>query len=79
MKEETKARFAKARKEREDHKKKLEQNYDHELPDSRVIMDALYDKAWEDGHSCGLHEVESHYGELVDLVGLVWEEARRKW
>ena len=28
----------------------------------------LWDKAWEHGHSAGLHEVEYWYDELVNLV-----------
>jgi len=30
--------------------------------------DKIYDKAWEDGHSCGYEEVLIHLEELADLV-----------
>lgn len=30
--------------------------------------DAVFNKAWEDGHSAGHHEVRLHYAELAGLV-----------
>lgn len=41
-----------------------------ELPEA--VDNALFGKAWGDGHSCGYHEVELHYGELADLVLLAY-------
>lgn len=37
----------------------------------RETADAVYRKAWEDGHSSGYREVEMHYQELADIVKTV--------
>ena len=34
----------------------------------QAISDLVYAKAWEDGHSSGLYEVESHYSELAEMI-----------
>ena len=36
------------------------------LPQS--IQDALYSKAWEEGHAYGYDEVASHYSDMAELV-----------
>jgi hypothetical protein len=38
------------------------------------VDDALFAKAWEDGHSGGYHEVELQYCGLADLVLLAYRE-----
>ena len=35
------------------------------------VLDAVYSKAWEDGHAYGYHEVACHYSELCDFVKVV--------
>ena len=37
----------------------------------RETADAVFRKAWEDGHSSGYREVEMHYTELADIVKTV--------
>lgn len=44
------------------------------LPQS--VRDAIWDKAWEDGHSSGLYNVEIHYEEVADLVLFAIKETR---
>lgn len=41
-----------------------------------AVLDKLYGKAWQDGHSSGLYEVESYFIELVDLAIEIIEAAR---
>jgi len=43
---------------------------------SRSVRDALWQKAWDDGHSNGLREVELHYEDIVDIVRLAIKESR---
>ena len=35
---------------------------------TQAQFDLLWHKAWEDGHSCGLHEVLYHFDDLYDFV-----------
>lgn len=60
--------------ERESHKNDLEKN--NRLPESESVKTMLYNMAWENGHAYGLQEVEGHYIDLLDLVRLIWAEAR---
>lgn len=41
----------------------------------REIDDRVYDKAWQEGHSSGLHEVEVHYEDLAELAQFVYDKA----
>lgn len=38
---------------------------------SEDVLNIVYGKAWEDGHSAGLQEVESCFIDLVDLAEMV--------
>lgn len=35
---------------------------------SRKTKDAIWDKAWEDGHAYGPNEVEMHYQDLIEII-----------
>lgn len=39
----------------------------HGLEDTPKVQ-KLWSRAWEDGHSAGLHEVASYFDDLIDLV-----------
>ena len=52
-------------------KEDLRQEYGHD----QKIGDLIFDKAWEDGHSSGLSEVTSYYGDISDFVGKIIEAA----
>ena len=52
-------------------KEDLRQEYSH----SQKIGDLIFDKAWEDGHSSGLSEVASYYGDISDFVDKIIEAA----
>jgi hypothetical protein len=32
------------------------------------VLHLIYSKAWEDGHSAGLHEIEMYFVELVEFA-----------
>ena len=36
------------------------------VPDN--VAQRVFDKAWEDGHASGIHEVEMHYDDLSEIV-----------
>lgn len=44
-------------------KQDLEEDYG---TNNHPLADSLWRKAWEDGHSSGLHEVVGHYNDLVE-------------
>jgi hypothetical protein len=51
----------------------LEAEFRHDLEVAHHMMghakaDLLYGKAWQMGHSGGLHEVANYYADLVELV-----------
>lgn len=43
--------------------------------ENKEIDDRVWRKAWDDGHSNGLHEVEVHYDELSELAQFVYDKA----
>lgn len=44
------------------------------LPDvPKEVAAKVFDKAWEDGHANGLHEVEQHYEEIAEIVKAGYE------
>lgn len=49
------------------------------LPDGlpNAVRDAVWKKAWDDGHASGIHEVEMHYEELADIVKAAYEAGHR--
>jgi predicted metal-dependent phosphoesterase TrpH len=47
----------------------LADEYADDLP--AAAQNAIYRKAWEEGHSSGYYEVENHYSELSELGRLI--------
>jgi hypothetical protein len=41
-----------------------------------VVADAVFAKAWDDGHAEGYYSVESHYEDLSDLVMFALKNGR---
>jgi len=52
------------------HRLYLEQNYTSDISSS-VILDRLYQQAWDQGHSGGYHEVENCYDNYTTFLKFV--------
>jgi hypothetical protein len=55
-------------------KEDLRQDYNH----GQKIGDLIFERAWADGHSSGLHEVAGYYEELSDFVDKILEAYNSK-
>jgi hypothetical protein len=44
------------------------------VPDE--VAAKVFDKAWEDGHASGTHEVEIHYDELSEIANAAFKAGR---
>lgn len=56
-------------------KKDLEEEFaDSSWPQS--VLNALYSKAWEDGHASGCHEVAGVYSDLIALVDVAFKAGK---
>ena len=52
---------------------------DEYLPSvTQRVADKVFDKAWEDGHANGVHEVEMHYEEIAVIAQEAWEAGRKR-
>lgn len=49
---------------------------DPEMP--AKVAERVFDKAWEDGHASGLHEVEMHYDDLAIIANHAFEAGRKR-
>lgn len=62
-----------------DDERELRQKFEDDLAEMHGIAPrselhrVIYAKAWEDGHSCGFHEVANHYDELADFAEDVYK------
>jgi hypothetical protein len=46
------------------------------IPDA--VAAKVFDKAWEDGHASGTHEVEIHYDDLSEIVNAAFKAGRKR-
>lgn len=68
-------RFAKQQEERNAGAEALREKWLPGVPVS--VAQKVFDRAWEDGHANGWHEVEMHYQELAPLIEEAWEAGRK--
>lgn len=59
--------FQKMQQEEDEFRKQLEHEYMSEVSEQKVL-DAVWNQAWEYGHSGGLEEVKNYYLDLSDLA-----------
>lgn len=64
-------RMERRARERDEFETRLKADYLPGLPDAVTAL--VFDKAWEDGHASGVHEVEARYDELVDIAKAAFE------
>ena len=46
-----------------------------DIPDE--VAEKVFNKAWEDGHASGAHEVEMHYEEMKDMVNAAFKAGKK--
>lgn len=69
-------RLLKERDERERLSTRLAEAFLPNLPPS--VTGKVFERAWEDGHSGGEHEVEIHYEEIAVIALAAWEAGRKR-
>ncbi len=65
--------------QRADERDRIERRLkDEHLPSvPKSVTAKVFNKAWDDGHANGEHEVEMHYVEIADIVLEAWEAGRK--
>jgi hypothetical protein len=66
MRKEMQDRMEERRKERETLSNRLREKYAPNLPEK--ITNMIFNKAWDDGHASGEHEVEYAYDEIATIA-----------
>ena len=59
--------------ERENHKQQMRDKY-NSSPYPDALLDLVYQRAYEEGHSAGYNEVEYHFDELMDFMENMFKE-----